>query len=98
MAAIASLVGVLCIGITILYLLTWGRTLLTKADRPPLPPGPRGFPLIGNVNDFPSSDTLAAQHWLKHKALYGNAQIEPLSRDISLRFILMTRATIRRPD
>ncbi|KAI1147957.1 cytochrome P450 [Nemania diffusa] len=71
MAAIASLVGVLCIGITILYLLTWGRTLLTKADRPPLPPGPRGFPLIGNVNDFPSSDTLAAQHWLKHKALYG---------------------------
>ncbi|TRX88391.1 hypothetical protein FHL15_010704 [Xylaria flabelliformis] len=71
MAILASLIGVLCIGIAILYLLNRSPTSLRDTGRLPLPPGPRGFPLVGNVNDFPSSDTFAAKHWLKHKALYG---------------------------
>ncbi|KAI0544513.1 cytochrome P450 [Xylaria curta] len=70
MTVLASLIGASCIGIAI-YLFNRSFNPLRDAGRLPLPPGPRGFPLVGNVNDFPSSDTLAAQHWLKHKALYG---------------------------
>ncbi|KAF5681229.1 hypothetical protein FHETE_18 [Fusarium heterosporum] len=35
------------------------------------PPGPRPFPLIGNVRDFPRQDVPEYQHWLQHKDLYG---------------------------
>ncbi|KAF2014331.1 cytochrome P450 [Aaosphaeria arxii CBS 175.79] len=37
----------------------------------PLPPGPRGIPILGNVNDMPKKDELEWQHWLKHKDNYG---------------------------
>ncbi len=43
-----------------------------NTGRAPLPPGPRGFPLVGNVNDLPKSGVLEAHHWLKHKELYGS--------------------------
>ena len=37
---------------------------------PPLPPGPKGLPFIGNVNDLPPPGQ-DYQHWLKHKDRYG---------------------------
>ncbi|PQE07819.1 O-methylsterigmatocystin oxidoreductase protein [Rutstroemia sp. NJR-2017a WRK4] len=37
----------------------------------PLPPGPKGLPLLGNVNDLPKPGMLECHHWLKHKELYG---------------------------
>ncbi|KAF1842847.1 cytochrome P450 [Cucurbitaria berberidis CBS 394.84] len=37
----------------------------------PLPPGPKGLPLLGNVNDLPKPGMLECHHWLKHKDLYG---------------------------
>ncbi|KAH7401090.1 cytochrome P450 [Phaeosphaeria sp. MPI-PUGE-AT-0046c] len=37
-----------------------------------LPPGPKGFPFLGNVNDMPKGDVLECHHWLKHKYLYGS--------------------------
>lgn len=46
------------------------RNQLNKA-RQPLPPGPKGLPLVGNLNDLPRPGELEAQHWLEHKKLYG---------------------------
>ncbi|KAJ2903227.1 hypothetical protein MKZ38_010263 [Zalerion maritima] len=42
-----------------------------NARRPPLPPGPKGLPLVGNLGDMPKPGELEAHHWLKHKDLYG---------------------------
>ncbi|KAF4473096.1 O-methylsterigmatocystin oxidoreductase [Fusarium albosuccineum] len=41
------------------------------ANRPPLPPGPKGLPLVGNLNDLPKPGVLEAHHWLEHKQQYG---------------------------
>jgi cytochrome P450 len=37
----------------------------------PLPPGPKGLPILGNVNDLPKPGTLECHHWAQHKDLYG---------------------------
>lgn len=37
----------------------------------PLPPGPKGLPVLGNVNDMPKPGVLEAHHWLEHKDKYG---------------------------
>lgn len=37
----------------------------------PLPPGPKGHFLFGNITDMPKTGELEAFHWLKHKDLYG---------------------------
>lgn len=42
-----------------------------NSNRPPLPPGPKGLPLLGNLNDLPKPGVLEAEHWLKLKKLYG---------------------------
>jgi hypothetical protein len=36
-----------------------------------LPPGPKGLPLLGNVNDLPKPGMLECHHWLHHKSIYG---------------------------
>ncbi|KAK6331379.1 hypothetical protein TWF730_004461 [Orbilia blumenaviensis] len=43
-----------------------------KAPRKlPLPPGPRGLPFVGNINDLPPPGTVEWHHWVKHKEIYG---------------------------
>jgi hypothetical protein len=37
----------------------------------PLPPGPKGLPLLGNVNDLPKPGVLECHHWVQHKEQYG---------------------------
>lgn len=39
--------------------------------RLPLPPGPKGWPLVGNVTDLPSGDGPESLHWLQYKEKYG---------------------------
>lgn len=56
-------------GIVALYLIR--RLLQGQGDGRPLPPGPKGIPFIGNINDMPKPGTLEYLHWLKHKELYG---------------------------
>lgn len=36
-----------------------------------LPPGPKGLPFLGNINDLPRPGVLECHHWAKHKNLYG---------------------------
>jgi hypothetical protein len=52
------------------------RLISNDSKRPPLPPGPKGLPLLGNLNDLPPPGVVEAFHWLKHKELYG-AILEP---------------------
>lgn len=44
---------------------------IKRLSQAPLPPGPAGIPLLGNVNDLPKPGELEYMHWLKHKDLYG---------------------------
>ena len=37
----------------------------------PLPPSPKGLPLVGNVNDLPQPGSLEYKHWLQHKEQFG---------------------------
>lgn len=57
------------LGVLSLYILA--RFLRPKKHDLPLPPGPKGLPLLGNINDLPTPGILECHHWLKHKDLYG---------------------------
>lgn len=36
-----------------------------------LPPGPKGLPILGNINDLPPPGKPEYEHWLEHKERYG---------------------------
>jgi hypothetical protein len=42
-----------------------------QRSKGPLPPGPKGLPLLGNIRDLPPPGTLEWPHWKKHKKKYG---------------------------
>lgn len=56
-------------GIVVLYVIS--RPSRGKGAGRPLPPGPKGIPIIGNINDMPKPGVLECHHWLQHKELYG---------------------------
>ena len=56
-------------GIAAAYVIN--RLLRLNHHKWPLPPGPKGIPILGNVNDLPKPGMLECHHWLKHKDLYG---------------------------
>ncbi|KAF6829462.1 cytochrome p450 oxidoreductase [Colletotrichum musicola] len=37
----------------------------------PLPPGPKGLPIVGNLKDLPPPGSFGSKHWLKFKDEYG---------------------------
>ena len=55
----------------VLVLCVIRRLLRGNGDGRPLPPGPKGFPVLGNINDLPKPGEPEWQHWLQHKDLYG---------------------------
>ncbi|CAG5137089.1 uncharacterized protein ALTATR162_LOCUS38 [Alternaria atra] len=68
--AFASSTGlVVLLGIIAAYLVN--RLVRSNNHCRPLPPGPKGIPILGNVNDLPKPGMLECHHWLKHKDLYG---------------------------
>ncbi|CAO2653079.1 Nn.00g024900.m01.CDS01 [Neocucurbitaria sp. VM-36] len=68
MAAASSFGLIVLFGIVAAYVI---NRLLKPTHSAPLPPGPKGLPLLGNVNDLPKPGMLECHHWLKHKDLYG---------------------------
>ncbi|KAI1629033.1 cytochrome P450 [Exophiala viscosa] len=48
----------------------WVGSKQTKKSLP-LPPGPKGLPLIGNLQDLPPPGVQEWVHWTHHKDLYG---------------------------
>ncbi|KAI1421045.1 cytochrome P450 oxidoreductase OrdA-like protein [Xylaria sp. FL1777] len=54
----------------IVFLIGIGLFVSNKNKRP-LPPGPRGLPILGNITDLPASGEREWEHWLKHKDVYG---------------------------
>ncbi|KAH7351485.1 cytochrome P450 [Pyrenochaeta sp. MPI-SDFR-AT-0127] len=68
MASTLSTGLILVLGIIVAYVVN--RLVQPKPSRP-LPPGPKGIPLLGNVSDLPKPGMLECHHWLKHKDLYG---------------------------
>jgi hypothetical protein len=63
-----TLVGVVLVAI-VLYAT---KLLFSRKKAPgPLPPGPKGKPILGNISDLPAPGTADWVHWLKHKDLYG---------------------------
>lgn len=68
MADTLTLVSLLILTSGFLYTL---RRYLWLKNTLHLPPGPKGVPFLGNVNDMPKPGILECHQWLKHKDLYG---------------------------
>jgi hypothetical protein len=70
-----SMASISAVSITVLFcgtiLYAFSRLKRAKTNALPLPPGPKGFPILGNINDMPKPGILECHHWLQHKDLYG---------------------------
>lgn len=65
---LSATIGIAFATFAIIYATRWH---LGRKNALPLPPGPKGLPLLGNVNDMPKSGMLECHHWLQHKEFYG---------------------------
>ncbi|CAN9281390.1 unnamed protein product [Alternaria alternata] len=70
MAFLTTTSLVLAFGTLVLYALSRFFSSKNLHDLP-LPPGPKGLPLLGNINDLPKPGILECHHWLQHKDRYG---------------------------
>jgi hypothetical protein len=61
---IASVLGITALCALLHY-------LLGRRHKLPLPPGPKGIPILGNIRDMPKLEDCEWLHWLKHKDKYG---------------------------
>jgi hypothetical protein len=67
MTFIGPAISAIVFGFVILYTINY----LRSKNAPRLPPGPKGLPILGNVNDLPKPGVLECHHWLQHREPYG---------------------------
>ena len=61
------------VGVAVLYVLK--LVLFPKRALAPLPPGPKGKPIIGNLADLPPPGQKDWEYWAGFKKLYGAPSI-----------------------
>lgn len=83
------------LGVLALYVVK--TVLMRKKPLGPLPPGPKGKPVVGNISDLPPPGTQDWVHWLKHKDLYGmpGKAAVPLTRS---RMLVLIPQSVPRTD
>ena len=59
----------LAVGVAVCGLLTLYQLLFSKASKLKKPPGPKGYPIIGNLFDMPSGDEVFV--WEKWREKWG---------------------------
>ena len=59
------------ISLVVLAFYLLNRVFRSSKHALPLPPGPKGLPLLGNTDGLPKPGGTEWQHWLTHKDLYG---------------------------
>lgn len=47
------------------------RKTFDRQRKSALPPGPKPWPILGNITDMPPKGQCEWKHWLKHTELYG---------------------------
>lgn len=47
--------------------------LVKNRERRPLPPGPKPWPVLGNITDLPKPGVREWDFWLEHKDKYGQS-------------------------
>lgn len=67
MESLYRLIGLL---IAIASFLVYRRQVRT-ASRLPLPPGPKGLPIVGNILDLPGKGVPEYEHWLRLREQHG---------------------------
>jgi hypothetical protein len=70
MAAFFFLCGILAASLVLL--LARSKLRGNANHKLPLPPGPKGLPLVGNINDLPPQGSREYLHWLQFKNRYGS--------------------------
>ena len=69
----AALLVIACIlAASFAWLLARSKTRGHANHTLPLPPGPKGLPLIGNINDLPPPGSQEYLHWQNFKKRYGS--------------------------
>lgn len=56
---------------TVILALILIRKTFENRRKLPLPPGPKPWPILGNIKDMPLKGQCEWKHWLKHMELYG---------------------------
>ncbi|GLA86445.1 hypothetical protein AtubIFM56815_010711 [Aspergillus tubingensis] len=62
---------VIAVAFACLILLSLYLFIYQQSPSLPLPPGPKGKPIVGNLSDLPPQNSPEWQHWMKHKERYG---------------------------
>lgn len=77
------------VGVIGLYILNSFFTAKKRAAQ--FPPGPKGLPLIGNINDLPPTGVEEWKHWQKHKDLYGMLGVDYIPSQLCVAIIDIPR-------